>query len=66
MQNEKFVVKNVKCGGCVSAIEKGLKELAGVTNVDVTIDGGHVSVTGEGLDRAQISAKLAQLGYPEA
>ncbi len=66
MQNEQFTVQNVKCGGCASAIETGLNELAGVNEVNVTIDSGLVSVSGESLDRATLSAKLAELGYPEA
>ena len=66
MQNEQFTVQNVKCGGCVSAIETGLNELAGVSEVSVTIDGGLVGVSGDALDRATLSAKLTELGYPEA
>ena len=66
MQNEQFNVKNVKCGGCVSAIENGLSELPGVNEVKVTIDGGLVSVSGESLDRAQLADTLTSLGYPEA
>lgn len=63
---ETFTVKNVKCGGCVKAIEQGLGGLPGVETVTVIIDGGKVGVTGSGLDRAQLSAKLKELGYPEA
>ncbi|MGM0593134.1 MAG: heavy-metal-associated domain-containing protein [Pseudomonadota bacterium] len=64
--SEQFTVKNVKCGGCVSAIEDGLKTLPGVTNVEVSIDSGAVTVSGDGLSREQLSEKLEQLGYPEA
>ena len=63
---EKFTVKNVKCGGCVKTIEQGLGGLPGGESVTVTIEGGKVDVTGSGLDRAQIGAKLRELGYPEA
>ncbi len=63
---EKFTVKNVKCGGCVKTIEQGLGGLPGVESVTVTIEGGKVDVTGSGLDRARIGAKLRELGYPEA
>jgi copper chaperone CopZ len=66
MSNENFTVMNVKCGGCVSAIENGLKEMPGVDSVEVTIDGGQVTVTGSDLSREQLSAKLSELGYPEA
>ncbi len=63
---EQFSVKNVKCGGCVKAIQAGLEAMAGVSAVAVLIEGGQVTVEGERLDRAQLSAKLAELGFPEA
>ncbi len=66
MSSEIFTVKNVKCGGCVSAIENGLKEIPGVERVEVIIDGGKVTVTGSDLSRGQLSTKLSELGYPEA
>ncbi len=66
MQTEQFTVKNIKCGGCVSNVQNGLKTLSGVAEVEVTIDGGQVVVKGENLDRAQLAAKLSELGYPEA
>ncbi len=65
MSSEQFTVQNVKCGGCVSTIENGLKELPGVETVEVTIEGGQVTVTGDNLSRAELSDTLKQLGYPE-
>lgn len=65
MSTETFLVKNIKCGGCVSAIENGLKTLPGIDSVEVTIDGGKVTVTGTDLSREQIAEKLSELGYPE-
>ncbi len=65
MQTEKFRVKNVKCGGCVNTIRQGLQDMAGVQSVEVVIEGGAVTVNGEGLDRAALTHKLQQLGYPE-
>jgi copper chaperone CopZ len=66
MQSEIFAVKNVKCGGCVANIAKGLASLPGVDKVDVEISGGRVTVQGNNLDRAQIAARLREIGYPEA
>lgn len=63
---EHFTVRNVKCGGCVKAIQGGLGALPGVARVEVVIDGGKVTVEGDALDRARLSAKLSELGYPEA
>ncbi len=62
---EQFQVQNVKCGGCVSAIQTGLRTLDGVNDVAVDISSGQVTVTGTALSRPQLSAKLAALGYPE-
>lgn len=66
MQTEEFTVSNVKCGGCVSAIQNGLKGLPGVEEVEVSIEGGRVIVTGQELSREQLRGKLTELGYPEA
>jgi copper chaperone CopZ len=66
MSSEEFTVQNVKCGGCVKAIQDGLGAMDGVQQVEVTIEGGHVNVEGEGLDRQSLSSKLTELGYPEA
>ena len=66
MHTEDFQVQNVKCGGCVSNIQNGLAELDGVSNIDVDITSGRVTVAGEQLDRQQLTSKLAELGYPEA
>ena len=65
IMQEQFQVQNVKCGGCVSAIQTGLQTLDGVSDVAVDIPSGQVIVTGTALSRAPLSAKLAALGYPE-
>jgi len=66
MQTEIFAVNNVKCGGCASAIQQGLAGQSGVSAVEVNFPGGPVTVRGEGLGRAALAKKLAELGYPEA
>ncbi|MBD3669393.1 MAG: heavy-metal-associated domain-containing protein [Gammaproteobacteria bacterium] len=66
MAVEEFKVQNVKCGGCVKAIQDGLTELPGIDSVEVSIEGGEVKVEGEDLSRESLSAKLGELGYPEA
>ena len=66
MTNETFSVQNVKCGGCASTIQDGLAAMPGIDTVEVEVEGGTVTVSGADLDRATLSAKLAELGYPEA
>lgn len=60
-----FSVTNVKCNGCVKTIEDGLRTEPGVERVEAGLDGS-VKVSGTGLDRAALAARLAELGYPEA
>lgn len=64
--NEQFKVKNVKCGGCVAAIQEGLAALPGVDSVEVAIEDGQVTVQGDALERTALARKLGELGYPEA
>ncbi|WJW74854.1 heavy-metal-associated domain-containing protein [Thiohalobacter sp. IOR34] len=63
---EQFKVQNVKCGGCAKTIQDGLGGLPGVEGVEVEVDSGTVTVSGNTLERAALAAKLAELGYPEA
>ncbi|OOZ40871.1 hypothetical protein BOW53_05930 [Solemya pervernicosa gill symbiont] len=63
---EQFQAQNIKCGGCADAIKNGLGELNGIEQVEVEVESGNVTVEGASLQRDTISAKLAELGYPEA
>ena len=63
METQTFKVANVKCGGCVANIKNGLSALDGVASVEVELS-GEVTVVST-LGRAELAAKLAELGYPE-
>jgi len=58
-------VSNVKCDGCTSIIENGLKILDGIDTVVATIEGGNVTVTGTTLNKVAIRNKLNELGFPQ-
>lgn len=60
-----FQVQNVKCQGCASAIRAGLVGKSGVREVEVDVPTGRVTVRAEGDVRAELSATLKELGYPE-
>jgi copper chaperone CopZ len=65
MQNLQIKVLNVKCDGCVAAIQTGLSLISGVSNILVSKENGIVNVSGEALDRIKLVSKLKELGYPE-
>ncbi|OUD13968.1 heavy-metal-associated domain-containing protein [Thioflexithrix psekupsensis] len=59
-------VQNVKCNGCVTAIQTGLADLAGVEQVLVEklqSNQGQVTVKGTFSSDA-VTTKLSELGYP--
>jgi copper chaperone len=62
---ERFTVRNVKCGGCAATIRSGLQGVPGVTQVEVDVPSGAVVVEGGALARDELARKLAELGYPE-
>jgi len=64
MQTLEIIVRNVKCGGCVSNIQQGLRGVAGVQEVQVDIPLGRVAIQGDSLDVSVIRDELTALGYP--
>jgi copper chaperone len=62
----RFVVANIKCGGCARSIDKALRTDPRVTGVDVDVENGVVSVQAGDDARESLRAQLLRLGYPEA
>ncbi len=58
-------IENLKCGGCVRSILKGLAELPGVTNAEVDMAQQSVKFEGAEDTRPQVADKLRAMGYPE-
>lgn len=57
-------VQNVKCGGCVSAIQEGLSVMSGIDTIATDIESGMVRISGEGFNESEVITKLSELGYP--
>ena len=64
MEHINIQASKIKCGGCVSNIEKGLRDFAGIAEINIDIESNTVTVQGEELDKTAIENKLAELGYP--
>lgn len=56
--------QNIKCGGCAAAIKDGLGADPRVKAVEVDVPTGRVSIQAEADIRAELEARLAELGYP--
>ncbi len=60
-----ILVRGAKCGGCLSKIENGISELAGINAVRMNLTTGrlHVSWKTKNLQSADIISKISSLGY---
>jgi copper chaperone len=58
-------VENIKCGGCANTIRGRLGALAGVSDVQVDIENGRITLEGPADSRATLVETLLASGYPE-
>jgi copper chaperone CopZ len=57
-------VAGMTCGHCVSAVTMELSLLTSVTEVEVDLESGQVTITSDGeLDQAQIATAIDEAGY---
>lgn len=65
MKKEKFVVSGMSCAACSATVEKTVKKLDGVTDVNVNLLKGSMSVDFDDslLTDEQISAAVSSAGY---
>lgn len=59
-------VENIKCGGCAGTINKRLNALDVVSDCQVDVESGKVTITGNEADRETVAELLLKLGYPES
>jgi copper chaperone len=57
-------VSGMTCGHCVSAVTMELSLLPSVTDVDVNLDSGQVTITSDAaLEQAQLATAIDEAGY---
>lgn len=54
----------IKCGGCVSNIENGLKDIKAISEINIDIKSNIINIQGDNLDGNLIKKRLSELGYP--
>lgn len=64
MSTETFTVTGMTCSHCVSSVTEEIQEIAGVTDVQVDLATGAVTVTSsQELDDASVRAAIEEAGY---
>lgn len=57
-----YTVNGMTCGHCVASVREEVGELAGVTDVEVDLATGRLTVTGDAT-AAQVAAAVDEAGY---
>ncbi|MGC9669883.1 heavy-metal-associated domain-containing protein [Planosporangium sp. 12N6] len=64
MATTTYTVSGMTCGHCVSAVTSEISRLDGVTDVQVDLPTGAVTVTSDApLDEAAVAAAVDEAGY---
>jgi len=59
-------VENIKCGGCARTVENTLKDVNGVSQIEVDVETGMVDIHCDGqVSRSDLADALSSKGYPE-
>jgi len=60
---ETYTVVGMTCDHCARSVSAEVGALAGVTNVNVDVPSGQVTVTSDGLDGNQVRGAVEEAGY---
>jgi copper chaperone len=64
MAEQVLLVDGMHCGGCTSSVERALRAIAGVEQVQVELESGRVTVSGAGpLSREVLADAIHGLGF---
>ncbi|GIH03491.1 heavy metal transport/detoxification protein [Rhizocola hellebori] len=59
-----YTVSGMHCTHCIEKVSSNIGKITGVTDVNVDLDSGAVTVTSEGsLDDAAVAAAVGEAGY---
>ncbi len=63
MSTLSFTVSGMTCGHCVSSVREEVSEIAGVADVDVVLESGALTVSGDNVDPAAVLSAVDEAGY---
>jgi copper chaperone CopZ len=61
-----YTVPGMHCGNCKAAVDRELRLVGGVQDVDVDLETRRVVVRGENLDDGALRAAIEEAGYDAA
>ncbi len=61
-----FVVQGMTCGHCVMSVREKVTDVPGVSDVDVDLRSGRMTVSGARVDEEAVRIAVADAGYEVA
>lgn len=62
-----ITVQGMTCGNCVKHVKEAISEVSGVSNVEIELDNGKVTIESAGdLDTESVKAAVSEAGYTVA
>ena len=58
-----YTVTGMTCGHCVMSVREEVSEVPGVTDVDVDLASGRLTVSGDGFSDEAVAAAVDEAGY---
>lgn len=58
-----LTVEGMDCSHCKASVEKGIKVISGVEEIQANISNGQVVIKGEGIDMDKVKTTIHELGY---
>jgi copper chaperone CopZ len=62
-QTSTYTVTGMTCGHCVASVTEEVQEIPGVADVDVQLETGALTVTGDGVTDEAVKAAVEEAGY---
>jgi copper chaperone len=66
MNERTYTVTGMTCSHCVLSVQEEVSEIAGVTDVDVDLDSGRLTISGADISDDAVRAAVADAGYEVA
>jgi copper chaperone len=63
VEQKTYTVTGMTCGHCVASVTEEVSGVAGVQSVDVVLDSGALTVTGDGVSDQAVQAAVEEAGY---
>jgi copper chaperone CopZ len=63
MTTQTYTVAGMTCGHCVSSVTEEVQAIDGVTDVDVDLTTGRLTVTADGVDADAVRGAVEEAGY---